>query len=69
MYDFLSDLEGSLATVVKGVGKIKHRLWRSYHTELRNEPAQSFVDGDLIESFLNLSTNNKLEVVNALQVL
>ncbi|XP_027838000.2 DNA damage-binding protein 1-like isoform X1 [Aphis gossypii] len=67
MYDFLSDLEGSLATVVKGVGKIKHRLWRSYHTELRNEPAQSFVDGDLIESFLNLSTNNKLEVVNALQ--
>jgi len=69
MYEFLTDLELSLATVVKGVGKIKHQLWRSYHTETRIEPSEAFVDGDLIESFLDLSKKNMLAVVNSLQVL
>jgi len=69
MHEFLSDLERSLAIVVKGVGKIKHRFWRNFISETKNEPAKSFVDGDLIESFLDLSNKNKLEVVNALQVL
>lgn len=69
MFDFLSDLEKSLATVIKGVGKIKHQFWRSYHTEIRTEPSESFVDGDLIESFLDLSKSEMMEVVEELQVL
>jgi len=69
MFDFLSDLERSLATVIKGVGKISHQFWRSYHTEIRTEPSESFVDGDLIESFLDLTKNEMIEVVNELQVL
>jgi len=69
MFDFLSDLEKSLATVVKGVGKINHQFWRSYHTEIRTEPSESFVDGDLIESFLDLSKREMVAVVDALQVL
>ncbi|XP_060861972.1 DNA damage-binding protein 1 [Metopolophium dirhodum] len=67
MFDFLSDLEKSLATVVKGVGKINHQFWRSYHTEIRTEPSESFVDGDLIESFLDLSKREMIAVVDALQ--
>lgn len=69
MFDFLSDLEKSLASVVKGVGKINHQFWRSYHTEIRTEPSESFVDGDLIESFLDLSKREMVAVVDALQVL
>lgn len=69
MFDFLSDLEKSLATVIKGVGKINHQFWRSYHTEIRTEPSESFVDGDLIESFLDLSKREMIEVVEELQVL
>lgn len=69
MFEFLSDLERSLADVIKGVGKIKHSFWRSYHTEIRTEPSESFIDGDLIESFLDLSKADMIEVVNGLTVL
>lgn len=69
MFDFLSDLERSLATVIKGVGKIKHQFWRSYHTEIRTEPSEAFVDGDLIESFLDLSKADMIAVVDGLEVL
>lgn len=69
MFEFLSDLERSLANVIKGVGKIKHSFWRSYHTEIRTEPSESFIDGDLIESFLDLSKADMIEVVNELKVL
>lgn len=68
MFEFLSDLERSLATVIKGVGKIKHLFWRSYHTECRTEHAEAFVDGDLIESFLELSKTDMIAVVNGLKV-
>lgn len=68
MFDFLSDLERSLATVIKGVGKIKHQFWRSYHTEIRTEPSEAFVDGDLIESFLDLSKADMIAVVDGLEV-
>jgi DNA damage-binding protein 1 len=69
MFDFLSDLERSLASVIKGVGKIKHQFWRSYHTEIRTEPSEAFVDGDLIESFLDLSKSDMLAVVEGLKVI
>lgn len=68
MFDFLSDLERSLASVIKGVGKIKHQFWRSYHTEIRTEPSEAFVDGDLIESFLDLSKADMIAVVEGLKV-
>lgn len=69
MFDFLSDLERSLASVIKGVGKIKHQFWRSYHTEIRTEPSEAFVDGDLIESFLDLSKSDMLAVVEGIKVI
>lgn len=69
MFEFLTDLERSLANVIKGVGKIKHSFWRSYHTEIRTEPSESFIDGDLIESFLDLNRADMIEVVNGLKVL
>lgn len=69
MFDFLSDLERSLASVIKGVGKIKHQFWRSYHTEIRTEPSEAFVDGDLIESFLDLSKSDMIAVVEGLKVI
>lgn len=42
--------------------------WRSFHTERKTEPATGFIDGDLIESFLDISRPNMQEVVANLQV-
>lgn len=42
--------------------------WRSFHTERKTEAVQGFIDGDLIESFLDLSRDKMSEVVQGLQV-
>ncbi|MBN3276002.1 DDB1 protein, partial [Polyodon spathula] len=42
--------------------------WRSFHTERKTEQATGFIDGDLIESFLDLSRPKMLEVFSGLQI-
>lgn len=41
--------------VVKGVGGLDHGAWRSFvNTHTQPTPACGFVDGDLVEQFLDL---------------
>ena len=40
--------------VVRGVGGLDHAQWRSFCNLQRTEPAKNFIDGDLIEQFLDL---------------
>ena len=42
--------------------------WRSFHTDRKTEPAFGFIDGDLIESFLDLTRDKMQEIVQGLQV-
>lgn len=67
-YKFLIQLEAKLAKVVRSVGKIDHQAWRSFYTERRTELPSAFVDGDLIESFLDLPREKMQEVVQGLQI-
>lgn len=57
-----------MARVIKPVGKIEHSFWRSFATERKVEPCEGFIDGDLIESFLDLSSDKMKEVATGLQV-
>ncbi|VEN37337.1 unnamed protein product [Callosobruchus maculatus] len=65
-YEFLIDLQNKLATVIKSVGKIEHSYWRAFHTDIKTENCEGFVDGDLIESFLDLSPDKMKEVADGL---
>ena len=49
-------LQDALTKVVGGVGGFSHAKWRSFHNEHRNKTAEArnYVDGDLVESFLDL---------------
>lgn len=67
-YDFLLELQNKLSVVIKSVGKIEHSFWRSFHTDIKTEPCEGFIDGDLIESFLDLSPSKMKEVASGLQV-
>lgn len=49
--------------VVKGVGGLDHATWRSFRDERRSEACRNFIDGDLIESFLDLSPEQAAQVV------
>lgn len=68
-YQLLLEIQSRMAKVIKPVGKIEHSFWRSFATERKIEPCEGFIDGDLIESFLDLSLDKMKEVVNGLQVL
>uniref|UniRef100_A0A8C1Q4Y6 Damage-specific DNA binding protein 1 n=1 Tax=Cyprinus carpio TaxID=7962 RepID=A0A8C1Q4Y6_CYPCA len=66
-YSLLLDLQIRLNKVIKSVGKID-ATWRSFHTERKTEQATGFIDGDLIESFLDLGRAKMQEVVSTLQI-
>ncbi|XP_061415888.1 DNA damage-binding protein 1 [Lethenteron reissneri] len=68
LFTLLQDMQGRLTKVIKSVGKIEHSFWRSFHNERKTEAATGFVDGDLIESFLDLSRPKMQEVVAGLQI-
>ncbi|KAG9510937.1 DNA damage-binding protein 1, partial [Fragariocoptes setiger] len=61
-YRLLKDVQTKLAKVIKSVGKIDHADWRAFATTRSSQPAKNFIDGDLIESFLDLS-RSKMEAV------
>nr|XP_023018140.1 DNA damage-binding protein 1 [Leptinotarsa decemlineata] len=65
-YDFLLDFQNKLASVIKSVGKIEHSYWRAFHTDIKTENSEGFIDGDLIESFLDLSHDKMKEVADGL---
>ncbi|XP_069681912.1 DNA damage-binding protein 1 isoform X1 [Periplaneta americana] len=67
-YDFLHELEEKLTHVIKSVGKIEHSFWRSFNTDIKTEPCEGFIDGDLVESFLDLSHDKMKEVSLGLQL-
>lgn len=60
---FFSTLERSMATVIEHVGNFGHQEHRSFHGERRFHPSHGFVDGDLVESFLDLDRDGMEQVV------
>ena len=49
--------------VIKGVGGLKHEQWRSFSNEHKqNDTVVNFIDGDLIEAFLDLKRERMEEV-------
>jgi len=61
-YQFFSKLQAHLTKVIKGVGGFSHGDWRSFSTDRKTVEARNFVDGDLIETFLDLKAEKMQEV-------
>ena len=53
-FEFLNDLQSKLTKVIKSVGRIEHSNWRSFSSDKKDEACEGFIDGDIIESFLDL---------------
>lgn len=67
-YDFLRKLQENLTDTIKSVGKIDHSYWRSSHTEMKTERCEGFIDGDLVESFLDLNRSKMHKAALGLQI-
>ena len=60
---FFSTLERCMANVIRPVGDFGHQQHRACHAERRVHPAHGFVDGDLVESFLDLDRSTMEAIV------
>ena len=60
---FFSTLERAMTKVVRPVGDFGHHQFRMFKGEKRSHPAHGFVDGDLVESFLDLDRGTMEAVV------
>jgi len=67
-FEFYEKLQHSLRNVIKGIGGFKHQQWRSFCNERVTEEALGFIDGDLIESFLDLKRDKMEQVVKGLDI-
>lgn len=67
-YTFLEKLQSNLVKVIKGVGGLSHEQWRSFNNEKKTADARNFLDGDLIECFLDLNRNRMEEISKAMDV-
>uniref|UniRef100_A0A1J3JTZ9 DNA damage-binding protein 1b n=1 Tax=Noccaea caerulescens TaxID=107243 RepID=A0A1J3JTZ9_NOCCA len=65
---FLEKLQTNLRKVIKGVGGLSHQQWRSFSNEKGTAEDRSFLDGDLIESFLDLSRSKMAEISQGMEV-
>lgn len=60
---FFTTLERSMSTVIEHVGNFSHQEHRSFQGERRSHPSHGFVDGDLVEYFLELDRDGMELVV------
>lgn len=62
-------LQESMRKVIQGVGGLDHSAWRAFTNEqtFKSYPAHNFLDGDLIEQFLELRQEGMQKVVSGLK--
>lgn len=47
-------LQAAIKKVIKGVGGLEHSTWRTFKNDKGIRSCRNFIDGDLIEQFLDL---------------
>lgn len=67
-FTMLNSLQKSLNKVVKGTGGFLHEEWRSFSNERRTVESSNFIDGDLIEHFLDLKPESQDEVARLMEM-
>jgi DNA damage-binding protein 1 len=65
-YIFLLRVQNALNKIIKGVGGFSHKQWRTFENRRSMSEAKGFIDGDLIESFLDLKKQEMAQVVEIL---
>ncbi|GJT97135.1 DNA damage-binding protein 1 isoform X2 [Tanacetum coccineum] len=67
-YLFMEKLQTNLRKVIKGVGGLNHEQWRSFYSQKKTVDSRNFLDGDLIESFLDLGRSRMEEISKTMNV-
>ncbi|KAI7892669.1 mono-functional DNA-alkylating methyl methanesulfonate N-term-domain-containing protein [Mucor mucedo] len=65
-FKLLDQMQYNMTRIVKSIGDLSHTDWRSVSIMDRKDEAVNFIDGDLIESYLDLTPQQMQEVVDGL---
>lgn len=68
MYKILNELQLRLSKFVTTAGRIKYSKWRDFESDRRIEQSKFIIDGDLIESFLELNSTDAGTVVKDFKI-
>ncbi|CAF0737244.1 unnamed protein product [Adineta ricciae] len=66
LYRLLTSLEKSLAQHIPSVGQIEHSTWRSMRSDKQSTISSGFIDGDLIQLYLDLPKAVQTELLEHL---
>lgn len=66
-YRLFLSLQRALNEVIHGVGGLDHKAWRSFRDNTKKTEAKNFIDGDLVESFLDLSKKDMEKVIDSMK--
>lgn len=67
-FNFLKQVIAQLNSIIQVVGHITHEWWRSVVTDRTREQTKGFIDGDLLETFLDLRRQDMESVVKDLKI-
>lgn len=62
-FAFLATLQRAMNSIVKSVGGLNHDEYRAFKADRQVRPSRGFIDGDLIETFLDLNRPTMEKVV------
>lgn len=68
LFQLLQSLQRVLAETLPNVGEIEHSVWRSFDSDTGAHLSSGFVDGDLIENYLDLPKHKQSELIKQLRV-
>eukprot|EP01126_Amoeba_proteus_P030509 TRINITY_DN3014_c0_g1_i2.p1 TRINITY_DN3014_c0_g1~~TRINITY_DN3014_c0_g1_i2.p1 ORF type:complete len:118 (-),score=28.70 TRINITY_DN3014_c0_g1_i2:112-465(-) len=67
-YTLFLRLQDCLNKVIKGVGGFLHSEWRCFSNERKTCPSKGLIDGNMIESFLELSDEQMTVVAKEMDI-
>jgi DNA damage-binding protein 1 len=62
-FAFLATLQRAMNSLVKSVGGLNHDQYRAFRAERSVRPSRGFIDGDMIETFLDLNRPTMEKIV------
>ena len=68
MFKILNELQARIAAHLTTAGRIQFDKWRDFESERRVEEHKHFIDGDLIESFLELTATEAKHLIKDFRV-
>ena len=67
-FQALTELQQAIATHIHPVGGLPYSDWRSFASNARSKPSQGFVDGDMVELYLDLPLQTQQAVAQQCQM-